>query len=162
MVEYSKSWLDNATSEDFLKRLKDLNIDFIITYNQAGNYYGWGGSHPTVDVIVNTRTCDLLQIKRLFNMPIEAYKVLKKGGKVSYSIKWGIVLYQIWTEVGYRRYEDFRYEEYKGYKIISQRDLIDTIKFQLVHTELRAKLALIENAIKNKDIARALFTCISA
>ena len=154
--------LRKMSKVEFIKILKDMNIEFIITYNMAGRYYGWGGTHPTLDIIIPSKTETLLKIKRIFQLPDEIYKRLKIGGKFQFGLSEHYVLYQIWTEIGYRKYEDFSYEEYKGYKIISQRDLIDTIKYQPIHTELRAKLALRDDAIKDSKLARVLMTCVAA
>ena len=147
---------------EILEEFKKADINFIITYNMAGRYYSWGGTFPTLDLIVENTLPNLLRIKRLLDIPLNKFKKLRIGGKISLIGILGMKVLTLWTEVGYRRYEDINYVMYDGYKIISKRDLIDTIKYEPVHTEIRAKLALEKDVFKNEDIALAVYRSIKS
>ena len=151
-IDYDKLSIPH---NDILKELRENDINFIVTYNKAGRYYGWGGTHPTLDLIIENTVTNLLRLQRCLNFPINKYKNLREGGKISLVNELGQNVLTLWTVVGYRNYWDFKYTELDGYKIISKRDLIDTIKYSPVHMELRAKLGLEEEIWKDDNVFRA-------
>lgn len=154
--------LNNLTisHNDLIQELKYNNIKFIVTYNKAGKFYGWGGIHPTLDIIVDNTLPNLLNLSRILNLPKNKIKELRKGNTVSLINELNQKILTIWTVIGYRNFKDFTFNEFDGYKIISKRDLIDTIKYNPEHIELRAKLALEEDILKDDNILIAFYKSV--